>query len=778
MDHTTRGRVRAGLVAVACVAALAALIVGPSSAHAEYSRPELRQQLGTARADLRVAAEVYQRRAKGGGVSEDDEVVLAGHLEVLRARASEASARLSKAQGQGDLAKSAKEIGDIATKAQALRQSSTAAEAALLHLGEARKESVSLLDQWDSLARTDYRARQRAWSLAGAHAIADEHAASIALAALAPVKRKPTAEAAIKAARSGTMPAAIAGLVPTPGGCALPTASTSQFLGNASSDGPQLWTTPGMVEEHQDRVADAVRASVLEIAHRKEIGAAGKELARSMDASAPTPYNSRSMRLGYAWLVTEDERYADQMLADLKELLSGAWTFEDDIERAKVLVTASTMVDWLDTTGAARGIEDDLDWITEALAVRSLGWIACELAKGSKLVTSKLNKSVIFDASAIVAALAFAPRMPDASAAIVAAALKAGRSNWAAMDSDGGSPEGATYWNFQSLEAAALVSTADGVYGSRPPAGMPTFRRAADFAYHASDTTGLLPMYSDTRDAQLRSTLPAWIAGRYGDPAAAALAIAGHLRESVQVLWWPKDDAVAPPDREARAFPATGLAVVHVGSATAWLKGQAPLGNHTHLDAGSVALEVGGTQWGFDIGYGTGSEGGKYTDTAPDGERWTYPQTRPEWHSTVRVTGAGADPGHVVGAEALVRVAGNKASVDLGAVLPGVQSATREVLLAPDTLLITDVVKAKAGKTPLEWTWITDASVARSGDGFILSKDGESVNIRFADLPTGATLAIEKAPSSVNAQAGDSLIRIRVVIPAAAVTNISVQMDW
>lgn len=746
---------------MALTVGVAAGLVSPAHDAVAAERPELRAIIGGARQDNQATVKVLPR------LTVEDARLVREQLGLMRDSASLLSDALADASGPVPSALESR-IRLLGSQAKALRMGADAARTALDALNEVRRSVHN--DLQSGLASgfpSDMDQRQLRWSLAGAHALADRNAALRQIASLQTVTHYPSGWTAWSQASSGITPARIAGLTAIPGGCALPTASEPLYLPARGTAGPYLWTSQSQVARHAKRLESPSFA--LDDAHRTVVRQATVAAGSAGRLGTPSEMTRRALLMGYAWLMTGDEVVRQGMIADLRAL-STHRADKDLVEDAKLGIVLATLADWLADDPASRA---DVAKARRVLEIRFLGAMGCSIALGEGIATDKLNKSVIIgSATAMVAmALSRTSTARDGLAAAVRGAIAAARPGMAVMDPDGGSPEGADYWNFQTVPAAGLLSSIDGTLPSLTRDSVPQLRQAGDFAWHATAGYGggETTAFADTRGGVLRGTLPAWIAGRYGDPEAIAVALQGQFRQGVELLWWPDEDK-AQSARVDTAFPKTSLAVLHAGDATAWLKGQADVNNHTHLDAGTVTVRAEGVDWSFDAGYGNPCPG--YSEESPDGRRWSCPQAMPAWHSTLRTASSSKDLGQRVGALARVSLRSGAAVVDLTDVLPQVRQASRTVRLAKGTLTMVD--RVEGARQPYRWAWVTQASASVSGSSVRLSQSGSTATLRFTGLPAGSKITVSRVPGSLGALAS----RVEVALPPSTRLEITATLNW
>ncbi|MFM9136219.1 MAG: hypothetical protein ACKOT0_12450 [bacterium] len=756
---------RTAAVLALCVA-LPLCATAPSLAAEDRAR--LRGMISDARADLRATSKAVT------GLTKEDRVVVRSHLATLRLDASDASAALGAAKTAAELTAVGRRVRLLSTRSRSLLDATRMAASALSALSQSRQRAGSLVTSWIAgrLPAREYAREQSHWALVGAHATRDHARAMSAIRRWAPPPAA-TTPAALSRALEGVSPAAVAGLTPIPGGCGLPAADPAAYLGTARAPGLHLWTSDAQVAAARARLADPSPA--LATAHRSIVQRATVLLGEPVDPTSGGGLTTRALRIGYAWLSTQRPEFAAAMASDIAAVTASVLPVADLPDEAKIALATATNVDWL-APGADPALEASLQQAREVILVRSLGEMSCAIALGQEALVKYPNKAVVVAGSATTAALAVAGPHPAAAAALVAASVRMGKPAFAPLATDGGSPEGPSYWNFQTVPLAGMLSSFDSVLAGAALTGVPDFRETGSFAYDAPSTAGQVTRYSDTDTGELRCTLPSWIAGRWGGAEATAVALAGRVRLGVELLWWPEESAPASVAPRSRVFPATGLAVVHAGEVTAWLKGQAPLSGHTQLDAGTLGLALGDVEFTMDPGYGPQADEAApgYSDNAPDGRRWTYPQTRPQWHSTLR---SGAGLGQVVGATATVAGGPASATVDLAAVLPGVTRAVRTVEVTGQGLTMRDAVVAR-GAREFSWGWMTDAKVSLSGNTAYLSKGGRTVTVTWSGLPSGSSVTVVEVPTELRYLTGTRTVLLSVSIPASSALDVTTHVTW
>lgn len=712
----------------------------------------------------------------------DDSQVLSDRIQSLRAGVDQVSAALDKRPTPVQLKGLHARARGFARAASTMTAGARMVDTATRQTITIRGSVLALLTDWQGgdLTDADYEVARVAWANASARVGADRRVGLRAISA-GVVPKPALGAAAIADVQAGRVPGPVVGMTSIPGGCALPSAAPGTWLGSATAPGITLWTTDAQVAQHRAdlEIALDTEGSLLGSEHRSMIRRADADLLIPFEPDDANITTTRALRIGYVWLATQGEpylaaleSYVEQMLARTPEFYSvgSAPTATSRLDDAKVMTAIATILDWLPESEAVREMR-------EILAVRWLGAYTCFLAFDDNMMFNGLNKAVVADSAVAMAALAVAPDRAAESAAAVRAAITAVRPALAELDGDGGTWEGPNYWNYQTVAATGLLSSMYAAHGTGGPE-LPSLRAAAVYAYHSTDESDpgippVTPNFADSGRERPRSTLPAWIAGRWGGTEAIALAVEGQIRQGVELFWWPLDpDATEyeSPVRTSTLFDYTELAVLHGTGATVWVKGQGPLGIHTHLDAGSVTYRRYGLDWGIDPGSGDYSLP-DYFQSRPGGKRWTYLMTQPAGHSTLRVA---TDLGQVVGARAAVTMPdATTAVVGMKAVLPGTTSATRTVRMLARGLSIRDVVAG--ARQPYAWTWVTDAAVEIIGSTVRLTQGGEIGQWTFSSLPSGATISVAEAP--FDGPTGSSARIVTVRVPATSALDLTATFE-
>ena len=307
----------------------------------------------------------------------------------------------------------------------------------------------------------------------------------------------------------------------------------------------------------------------------------------------------------------------------------------------------------------------------------------------------------------------------------------------ATYGTDGGWPEGETYWNYATRYVAVMLGGLESAVGTdfglgggqgvNSP-GNKHLERTGRFRLYTTGPTSRVFNFGDAAEDDGSTPEMFWLARHVAQPPFAWLEArhidrTGHY-QPLDLVWYDRDQK--PPSGPAwpldAVFPALGAATFRSNwedpdalfLATAARDNKAP---HAHLDLGSFVFEAGGVRWAIDLGpedYGPG--------TRP---HFSYYRTRTESHNTLTIDGENQDvraEGRITRHESTPDLAW--VQFDLAHAYPGkVRTMQRRIGLAQrQAVLIQDSVRADQ---PVEAVWgmITEAEVSLAGQRAELRKD-------------------------------------------------------
>ncbi len=353
--------------------------------------------------------------------------------------------------------------------------------------------------------------------------------------------------------------------------------------------------------------------------------------------------------------------------------------------------------------------------------------------------------------------IAFYGELPGAPEWLAAARLNFLRVADHASD-DGSSVEGVSYWTYgmnyilQYIEATRLITDSANLYQR------PFLKNAAAFRLNASTSglTGNLP-WGDavTRDWSTPHAIIYRLASEYTDSDAAWFADnlppprGGADDRALNFLW-------------ARTAPASGSgprALDHrltvndlVTTRSGWastdyllsIKAGYTNRNHSHLDAGALALAFGDEWVLIASGYGKGSGEGAFWQSG--GTRWNYFSNATESHATLLVNGKNQRFDRDARATVTRFFSApewNATTVDLTRAYHDVASLTREVLhRRGDYILVFDTATA-AQPVTVEWLAQFRSDPKKSPDNSLLAS-GKNGSLRTTLLAPSEPLSLRE----------------------------------
>jgi hypothetical protein len=318
---------------------------------------------------------------------------------------------------------------------------------------------------------------------------------------------------------------------------------------------------------------------------------------------------------------------------------------------------------------------------------------------------------------------------------------------------DGGWPEGETYWNYATRYLVLMLDALEsGVGNDFGLGGSKRLDRIGRFRVYTTGPTNRVFNFGDASEDDGGTPQMFWLAKRSAQPAFAwqeSRRIDKIARpDPLDLVWYDKDQKMpsGPSWPLDAIFPALGAATFRSSwedpdalfLATAARDNKAP---HAHLDLGSFIFEAGGVRWAIDLGpdnYGTGSVNGR--------PHFSYYRTRTESHNTLTIDGENQDvrgEGRITRHEFTPDLAW--VQFDLSHAYPGkVKMMQRRIGLAQrQAVLIQDSMRTDQ---PVEAVWgmITDAEITLAGQRAELRKDNwilaaEIISPRHALFDTEST---------------------------------------
>ncbi len=438
--------------------------------------------------------------------------------------------------------------------------------------------------------------------------------------------------------------------------------------------------------------------------------------------------------------------------------------------------------EWQDNDLAAasivRGVAIAWDWHRDIFDAAQQAFIRETMARRVPVLLAALhgklfwgkeyraNHNHICTSALGLAGLAFLEEIPEAGDWLAAALLDYERIAQH-MNADGSSEEGLGYWSYGMNYILQFIEGTRNVTGSASLYNAPFLRNAANYRL-ACSTPGFegVLMWGDAtgKDFYGPQQILYRLASQYRDESAQFLADRlpfvprgseppGKNSNDVlafTLLWY--DPTVGVRNPEQLDFHIADWGVIT--SRSGWGNGdylfsiKAGLNNrhHSHLDAGALAFNFGGTWLLTTPGYGEhGQEG--FWDR--EGKRWTFFSNASEAHSTLLLNGknqrSNADAGGVVSR----MVSGPRtmyAEVDLTRAYEGVKSVTRRILhRRGEYILVMDDIDSRE---PAQAEWLAQVpprAILQDDAIVVTSNSAASLRIQLLGDPP---LFVERQPLS------------------------------
>lgn len=363
----------------------------------------------------------------------------------------------------------------------------------------------------------------------------------------------------------------------------------------------------------------------------------------------------RIFYLSYAYLTTQDERYAAR--AEQEMLAASAfsdWNPSHFLDVSEMTMALAIGYDWL---------HDRLSRHSRSIigtAIYEKGLRASENSGHAWFFRADNNWNQVCNAGMIYGALATYERAPEYCKALIEKCLASNPTAQKCYDPDGGYPEGFGYWSYGTGFEVMLVAALQSSLGTDAGiAAQESFMRSATFMTYMVAPSGKCYNFYDSGPGA--SCLPAkyWFARQMNDPS--VVAVDEQFIRQGRV----------PSDRLLPIYMlfASGLDLSHsrLPAASTWvnhgltpvfiyrggwsdpddtyfaIKGGRASSNHAHMDAGSFIYESDGVRWAVDLGshdYNRLEQAGvDLWNMRQDSPRWEIFRLGVESHNTLTFNG-------------------------------------------------------------------------------------------------------------------------------------------
>ena len=487
---------------------------------------------------------------------------------------------------------------------------------------------------------------------------------------------------------------------------------------------------------------------------------------------------ARVYALGLAWRWTEDQKYADNLLKNIRAVCA----FKD-----------WNPSHFLDTAEMTHAVGIAYDWLYSALSqsdreTLQSGLIEHGLTPGLKAYNETEhygwwkdcdhNWNQVCNAGLIVGALAIAETHPEYAREIIPQAVDSLPRALKMYGPDGAWAEGSGYWAYATrytMYGFTALETALGTdYGLLQIEGLSLAGRSP---IYSTGPTGMYLNYADSGERARRSPMAEmfWLSRTFDDSFVAnaehlLIAESGHV--SPQHLAWyvskPQDEITAATlDKRFRGPVELALfrsAWHDTNALFLGIKAGYNRANHSHLDLGNFELDALGVRWARDLGSDDYNMPGYFNTHT---ERWQYYRLNTLSHNVPMLNGQHQDP---AGTATLTRFE-NKgeypfAQIDLTDGYPGQATSilrgaalvnNRKAALLQDEFVLSQ-------DTDIAWGITTDAEIQHNESTAQLTQEGKKLTARILS-PSDATFSVESAEQDPPEKQNKGVKRLMIHVP-------------
>jgi hypothetical protein len=437
----------------------------------------------------------------------------------------------------------------------------------------------------------------------------------------------------------------------------------------------------------------------------------------------------RIYTLALLYRLDRKRTYLDRAAKELRAIAAfHDWNPTRFLDTAELTHAMAIGYDWL--YGALS--PDDRQVVRDAIFQKGLDPAIPIYERQINWTTNHYYWNPVCNGGLTVGALAVAEDDMQKCEAIVRFAIDSLPRATASYSSDGGWPEGESYWNSATKYFSLMLAALESAVGTDFGLGVnKRLERTGRFRIYTTGPTNRVFNFGDAAEDDGSAPQMFWLGRRTGQPVF-AWQESRHIEktgrtEPLDLVWYERDQRMPsglawPLDA---IFPTVGVATFRSSwedpdalfLAAAARDNKAP---HAHLDLGNFVLDAGGVRWAIDLGpddYGSGGINGR--------PHFSYYRTRTESHNTLTVDNESQD------ARADARITRHEFTPDLAWVqfdlahaYPGkVRMMQRRIGIAQrQAVLIQDSVHADQPVEAL-WGMITDAEITLAGQRAELRKD-------------------------------------------------------
>jgi hypothetical protein len=425
---------------------------------------------------------------------------------------------------------------------------------------------------------------------------------------------------------------------------------------------------------------------------------------------------------------------------------------------------------FLDTAEAAAAVAIGYDWLFDTLSPHSRGILREALVKKALLPGSSDNVSwrrgntnwrQVCESGLALAALSIASYDPPLAWATIERAKRNVPLIFTNYEPAGSYIEGPSYWEYGTTYHVLLIEalrTATGSAGAL--AKNAAFLKSGSVIDLLTAPSGGFFNYGDCHTT--RSFMPAiyWFARETRQPGLAANELARMLKAArpgaggepapfpnrfliLALLWMTANPPPAPdalpsnwstqgPNPVALFRQGVGREALYAG-----IKGGRARLSHSHMDAGSFILEVGGVRWTEDLGMPV------YEDVEKAGydlfgrDRWRVYATGPNSHSIPLINDV-QPKDQTTATLASFTPENQSAVIDLSPLYSDQAKRLRRSLRvsSPTSIVVRDTIDGGLPRAKYRFSWMTRAMVETNATGAVLRKGGRALRLEFSsDAP-------------------------------------------
>ena len=431
----------------------------------------------------------------------------------------------------------------------------------------------------------------------------------------------------------------------------------------------------------------------------------------------------RLYKLGVAWQLTGDSRYAERAWEELSAVAAFPdWHPAHFLDTAEMTHACALGYDWFYPywTPARR------DTIRNAIITLGLNAGLSQYTSNAGWSQSTGNNwNMVCNGGLSIGALAVGTESEALTENILNRAINSTRPVWKHFTTDCGAwYEGPGYWGYTTEYGIRMLAALEGTLGS--DFGISGTTGVSESGLAPIESTGPSNIIFNFADAGAggpsRGPVFQWMARRYGLPLYDWWENQGG-GGALDALWWNDSTAslsaaATPPDmafhgEAGTAFQPQEMVTMRgrwedVRATFIGCKGGEMGAAHGNLDAGTFVLDALGKRWFHDLGGDDYALPGYFNDTPSTGtDRWDYYRMRPEGQNTLTINpSANADMvlnavAPLVAYQSESAGSGSFAIHDLTSVYSGMTRVWRGTRLfgTRDEILIQDEIQSSTGKT-------------------------------------------------------------------------------